>query len=198
MRIAVITGASSGIGREFVFSVDKEYDLDEIWVIARRADRLEELKDKCKNIIRPVSLDLAADGAAGEYGAMLEKEKPEVVLLINAAGCGVFGPFAEKDLDKLKNSATLNSIALTEMCHITLPYMSKGSNIINMGSNSAWQPVPYQAVYGASKAYKSLSSFLLLQFLSYTVPSEYGGFIETLNPKSLQYFAFHKQCILFG
>lgn len=153
MRIAVITGASSGIGREFVFSVDREYNLDEIWVIARRADRLEELQEKCKNKIRPVSLDLADKNARDEYSAMLEKEKPDVALLINGAGCGVFGPFEEKDLDRLVNSAELNSVALTAMCHITLPYMSRGANIINMGSNSAWQPVPYQAVYGASKAY---------------------------------------------
>ena len=153
MRIAVITGASSGIGREFVYSVDKEYDLDEIWVIARRADRLEELKEKCKNKIKAVSLNLADKGARDEYSAMLEKEKPDVALLINAAGCGVFGPFEEKDLGKILNSAELNSVALTAMCHITLPYMSRGANIINMGSNSAWQPVPYQAVYGASKAY---------------------------------------------
>ena len=61
MKIAVITGASSGIGREFVYAVDREYRFDEIWVIARRAERLEELKDKCRNPIRPVALDLSSD-----------------------------------------------------------------------------------------------------------------------------------------
>ena len=69
------------------------------------------------------------------------------------AGCGVFGPFAEKDLDKQLKSATLNSLALTAMCHVSLPYMREGARIVNMGSNSAWQPVPYQTVYGASKSY---------------------------------------------
>ena len=88
-----------------------------------------------------------------EYKALLEKEQPEIGLLINASGCGVFGPFEEKELKKLLNSATLNSLALTAMCHVSLPYMHKGSSIVNMGSNSAWQPVPYQAVYGASKSY---------------------------------------------
>lgn len=68
-------------------------------------------------------------------------------------GCGVFGPFAEADRKKLLASAQLNSLALTGMCHASLPYMHTGSSIINMGSNSAWQPVPYQAVYGASKSY---------------------------------------------
>lgn len=153
MKIAVITGASSGIGREFVYAVDSRMDFDEIWVIARRAERLCELKEKCRNKIRPVALDLSDASAIEEYKSMLEAEKPELELLINAAGCGVFGPFEEKDLAKLLNSVNLNSAALTSMCHVSLPYMKKGANIINMGSNSAWQPVPYQAVYGASKSY---------------------------------------------
>ena len=153
MKIAVITGASSGIGREFVYAVDKNYSFDEIWVIARRAERLEELKGKCRNTIRPVALDLAADADLKAYAELLEKEKPEIALLVNAAGCGVFGPFEEKDLDALLHSARLNALSLTAMCHLSLPCMKSGSAIINMGSNSSWQPVPYQAVYGASKSY---------------------------------------------
>ena len=153
MKIAVVTGASSGIGREFVYAVDKQYSFDEIWVIARRAERLEELKEKCRNPIRPVALDLAADADLKAYAELLEKEKPEIALLVNAAGCGVFGPFEEKDLDALLHSARLNALSLTAMCHLSLPCMKSGSAIINMGSNSSWQPVPYQAVYGASKSY---------------------------------------------
>ncbi len=153
MKIAVVTGASSGIGREFVYAVDKKYSFDEIWVIARRAERLEELKGKCRNTIRPVALDLAADADLKAYAELLEKEKPEIALLVNAAGCGVFGPFEEKDLDALLHSARLNALSLTAMCHLSLPCMKSGSAIINMGSNSSWQPVPYQAVYGASKSY---------------------------------------------
>ena len=153
MKIAVVTGASSGIGREFVYAVDKKYSFDEIWVIARRAERLEELKGKCRNTIRPVALDLAADADLKAYAELLEKEKPEIALLVNAAGCGVFGPFEEKELDALLHSARLNALSLTAMCHLSLPCMKSGSAIINMGSNSSWQPVPYQAVYGASKSY---------------------------------------------
>ena len=65
----------------------------------------------------------------------------------------MFGPFAENDLKKQLSSAQLNSLALTAMCHVSIPYMPSGSAIVNMGSNSAWQPVPYQTVYGASKSY---------------------------------------------
>ena len=153
MKIAVITGASAGIGREFVYAVDKYDTFDEIWVIARRRERLEELAAKCRNPIRPIALDLSDLGSIDEYKALLEKEQPQISILVNAAGCGVFGPFAEADRKKLLASAQLNSLALTGMCHASLPYMHAGSNIINMGSNSAWQPVPYQAVYGASKSY---------------------------------------------
>ena len=153
MKIAVITGASAGIGREFVRAVDRAESFDEIWVIARRAERLEELKAQCRNPVRPLALDLAADGGTEAYQALLEREKPEISLLVNAAGCGVFGPFAEKELDKLLMSARLNALALTAMCHLSLPYMKRGARIVNMGSNSAWQPVPCQAVYGASKSY---------------------------------------------
>ena len=153
MKIALITGASAGIGREFVYAVDKKYSFDEIWVIARRAERLEELKGQCRNTIRPVALDLAADADLKAYAELLEKEKPEIALLVNAAGCGVFGPFEEKDLDALLHSARLNALSLTAMCHLSLPCMKSGSAIINMGSNSSWQPVTYQAVYGASKSY---------------------------------------------
>lgn len=153
MKIAVITGASAGIGREFVYAVDRQEHFDEIWVIARRLERLEELAAKCSTPVRPLAMDLAYLESIEEYKALLEKEQPEIGLLINASGCGVFGPFEEKELKKLLNSATLNSLALTAMCHVSLPYMHKGSSIVNMGSNSAWQPVPYQAVYGASKSY---------------------------------------------
>ena len=126
MIIAVITGASAGIGREFVRAVDQAERFDEIWVIARRVERLEELKAACRNPVRPIPLDLAELESTEQYRALLEKEKPEISLLINAAGCGVFGPFAEKDLQKQLLSARLNALALTAMCHISLPYMGRG------------------------------------------------------------------------
>ena len=153
MKIAVVTGASAGIGREFVRAIDREGAFEEIWVVARRAERLEELKKECRTPLRPVALDLAAEESLARYRELLEKEQPEIGLLVNAAGCGVFGPFAEKELDKLLMSARLNALTLTAMCHLSLPYMQAGDAIVNMGSNSAWQPVPWQAVYGASKSY---------------------------------------------
>ena len=153
MKIALITGASAGIGREFVLAADRGEELDELWVVARRAERLEELKTLCRHPVRPLPLDLAEEAEWEKIRALLEAEKPEIALLVNAAGCGVFGPFEEKDLQKQLNSARLNALALTALCHICLPFMGRGGRIVNMGSNSAWQPVPWQAVYGASKSY---------------------------------------------
>lgn len=153
MRIAVVTGASSGIGRELVCAIDKEALYDEIWVIARRQERLCELETVCRNRIRPLALDLSDAAQIDSYASLLAEEAPEIALLVNAAGCGVFGPFEEKDREKLLHSVQLNAVALTAMCHASLPYMKKGDCIMNIGSNSSWQPVPYQAVYGASKSY---------------------------------------------
>ena len=76
MNIAVITGASAGIGRELVYAVDKDARYDEIWVIARRKERLEELRDKCTNPIRPIALDLSDLNSIDAYQALLEQEQP--------------------------------------------------------------------------------------------------------------------------
>lgn len=153
MKIAVITGASSGMGREFVYAIDKEFELDEIWVIARREEKLRELKDHCRTTVRPVALDLMERESYQKYKEMLEAEKPEIQVLVNAAGFGLFGTFTEMDMDKQLDIIQLNDQALTAMSHISIPYMPAGSHLVNLASNSSWQPVPYINVYGASKAY---------------------------------------------
>lgn len=153
MKIAVITGASSGMGREFVYALDKDEKFDEIWVIARREQRLLELQEKCRATIRPIVLDLLDKESYKVYDSMLKELRPTVSVLVNAAGFGLFGVFEEMDMEKQCQIVDLNSRALTAMCHMTIPYMEKGSRIYNMGSMSSWQPVPYINVYGASKAY---------------------------------------------
>ena len=153
MNIAVITGASSGMGRDFVFAIDKEFTLDEIWVIARREERLLELQKDCRAKIRPIALDLAVSESHEIYKGLLEEHKPEIQVLINNAGFGLFGEFSQLDLDKQLNLIDLNVKGLTAMSHISLPYMPAGSHLLNLASNSSWQPVPYINVYGSSKAY---------------------------------------------
>ena len=152
-KIAVITGASSGMGREFVYAIDKDMELDELWVIARREDRLLELQPKVRAKIRPVILDLLDRNSLSQFKALLDIEKPEVRVLVNAAGFGLFGTYTEMDMEKQLEIIDLNDRALTGMTYITLPYMPNGAQIYNMGSMSSFQPVPYINVYGASKAY---------------------------------------------
>lgn len=153
MKIAVITGASSGIGQEFVTAVDRAYELDEIWVIARRKERLEALQALCRNKIRPLVMDLLKQDSFTDYQTLLKEHRPDIRILVNAAGFGLFGTFTEMELSGQLDSISLNASALTAMCHISLPFMSSGSQILNIASNSSWQPVPYINVYGASKAY---------------------------------------------
>lgn len=153
MKIAVITGASSGMGREFVYALDKDQAFDEIWVIARREQRLLELQEKCRAKIRPIPMDLQETESLTRYQAMLQQERPEIAVLVNAAGFGFFGVFSEMDMERQLASIDLNARALTGMCYPSIPYMKPGSEIYNMGSMSSWQPVPYINVYGATKAY---------------------------------------------
>lgn len=153
MKIALITGASSGMGREFVYAIDRDFELDEIWVVARRKERLEELAGKCRAKIRPIALDLGKRENFAVLKEMFEAETPDIRVLVNAAGFGLFGVFKDMDMDKQLDIIELNDRALTAVTYMAIPYMYKGSHIINMASNSSWQPVPYINVYGASKAY---------------------------------------------
>lgn len=182
MKIAVITGASSGMGREFVYALDKDEKFDELWVIARREHRLEELKARCRAKVRPIPLDLLDRESYKAYRCLLEQEKPEIAVLVNAAGFGLFGVFREMDMDEQLDIVELNSKALTAMCHMSIPYMSSGSRIYNLGSMSSWQPVPYINVYGASKAYVLSFSRALgveLQELGISVMAVCPGWIKT-------------------
>ena len=153
MNIAVITGASSGMGREFVYAVDREYELDELWVVARRKERLEELQEKCRAKVRPLAWDLADPASFDSFSSLLELEKPHIRVLVNAAGYGLFGTFEEMGLEEQLGIVDVNDKALTAMCLLSLPYMEKGDAIVNLGSNSSHQPVPFLNVYAASKAY---------------------------------------------
>lgn len=153
MNVAVISGASSGMGREFVYAIDKDMELDELWVIARRTERLEELQSKVRAKIRPIGLDLLEHDSLNRFKELLESEKPNVKVLVNAAGFGLFGTYTEMDMEKQLQIIDLNDRALTGMTYVTLPYMQSGAQIYNMGSMSSFQPVPYINVYGASKAY---------------------------------------------
>ena len=160
MKTAIITGASSGLGTEFVRQLKAQFpDIDSYWLIARRADRLQALADALPDIqVKPISLDLT-DGAALEtYQALLEREKPQVALLIGCAGCGILGDFAESRLPEQLRMIDLNIRALTGVTYLTLPYMPQGGRIINISSIASFVPNARMTVYSASKAYVSFLS----------------------------------------
>ena len=152
-RIAVITGASSGMGRRFAETVGEIGPIDELWVIARRAERLEALRDRVSYPLRPLALDLSRRESYEEYAALLRQEQPDVALLINASGFGFFCATEEKSLGENLNMLDLNCAAVMAMCQHTLPYMHRGARILNIASVAAFQPIPYINVYGATKAF---------------------------------------------
>ena len=162
-RIAIITGASSGIGEEFTRQVCAKYDYDEIWIIARREDKLKLLADqlnvsKDKKIVRPVVMDLAGKAGVENLKAFIENESRaadqfEIGLLTNNAGFGTYGPFAETSINRQMDMVELNCTTVTGICGIALPYLKADSVIINTASLAAFLPLGNFAVYAATKSF---------------------------------------------
>ena len=176
MNIAIVTGASSGMGREFVPQLKNYVQVDEIWVIARRLDALESLKQEVSTTVRPISLDLADSSAFTVLEHMLEEAKPNIKLLVNAAGFGKFGSHYRISPEEEAKMIDLNCKALVLMTRLCLPYMEKGSHILQLDSLSAFQPVPYITTYGATKAF----------VLSYS-----RGMNRELKPKGIRMMAMN-------
>lgn len=153
MKVAILTGASSGLGIEFFKNLDTRSDIDEIWIIARRAQRLHELESAARTPTRVIPLDLCQRESIDSLKGMLESEKPDVHILINNAGFGKLGYVAELDSHTQMNMTQLNCGALTAICAVCIPYMSSGAFIINVASIAAFAPNPRMAVYCSTKAY---------------------------------------------
>lgn len=154
MRIAVITGASSGLGYEYVRELNrKEKQIGEIWAIARREDRLEELSGISRIPVRILPYDLTERRSMDAISAKLAAEKPDIVLLINAAGFGKIGSSQEIGVEETGRMIDLNCRAAVEMTYLCLPYMKAGARIMEVCSTSAFQPFQYLNVYAATKAF---------------------------------------------
>ena len=150
--IAIITGASSGIGEEFAKQIDK-FSYDEIWLIARRKEKLEKIKENLTTRAKILALDLLDDKSFEIFQKTLEKEKPEIDILVNSAGFGVNNFFKDTCLRENADMIRLNDLALTKITYLALDYMKENSAIINIASVAAFLPQPKFAIYAASKSY---------------------------------------------
>ncbi len=153
MNTAIITGASSGMGREFVKMAAQRGDLDEIWVIARREDKLNELQKEVKVPLHILPLDLLKAESYERFQAELDARRPNVTFLVNASGFGRFGRNDQIPLQDDLDMIDLNCKAMVNVTKRVLPFMPKGSHIIQVDSLSSFQPVPYLGIYGATKAF---------------------------------------------
>lgn len=152
MKIAIVTGASSGMGAEFVKRIDQGCnDLDQIWAVSRTVETTEFPETKAE-IIR-IPLDLTKEETKTVLLEKLEAEKPKVKILVNSAGFGKIGKFESLSLEIQTDMIKCNTVALMTMCHLCVPYMVKGGYIINLASAAAFLPQMRFAIYAASKSF---------------------------------------------
>jgi short-subunit dehydrogenase len=154
MNVAIITGASSGIGFEFVRLVDSAFDsVDELWLIARRRERLLEIQHIARHKVRVLAMDLTKEAQIERLEDLLEETNAVVRLLINCAGYGLTGNFPVNSKDGQLGMIRLNCEALTHVTYSVLPYLRSNSRILMMASSAAFVPQPGFAVYAATKSY---------------------------------------------
>ena len=169
MDIAIITGASSGLGEQFLRKLVLEHGafgsvpFEQIWIVARRADRLNALKNElAPDRIRVFELDLTVPGAIDSLAAALYEEKPNIGLLINCAGFGRTGLLENQSPLDIRSMIALNCSVPAELTRVCLPYMipvgdvcefQNGPRILNIASSAAFMPQPGFAAYAATKAF---------------------------------------------
>lgn len=174
----MITGASSGLGREFVKQLGQKEDLDEIWAIARREDRLLALRELTGREIRPIAMDLTDGANVEKLEEMFKAEKPDIRVLVNAAGMGRIGKTTA--IPEADNNAMidLNCRAAVAVTTAAFPYLSKGSRVLEICSTAGFQPMAGLNVYAATKAFlqsytKALHYELLLTGIHVTAVCPY-------------------------
>lgn len=151
--IAVITGASAGFGRELARLLAKEPDVEELWAIARGAEKLEKLRGELGEKIRPIPLDLSAKENILGLEPLLQEEKPNIRYLVNNAGFAKLCSYRDLGVEESVNMIDLNCSGVVAMGLVCLPYMAEGSRMLNVASQASFQPLPYQNIYSSTKAF---------------------------------------------
>ncbi len=180
MKIGIVTGASSGMGREFCRVMDNEFDA--LFIIARRENRLIELQNQLKTPCKILPLDLGDKNSFKVIEDAIKEENAEVGCLVNCAGFGVFGRYDEISNETQQDMIDINVKALVSMCNICLPFMNRGGRIINLCSSSSFFPLAEFNVYASTKAFVSAYSRALSRELKdreITVTSVCPGWVKT-------------------
>lgn len=142
------------MGMEFAMQMDNYFgNIDEFWLVARSKDRLEEVAKVLQHKTRIFDMDITEDILLDRLSDTLDGCHAKVRMLVNAAGYGLMGEFASQDRDSALGMVRLNCEALTNMTHRLIPYMRRGSRIIQLASSAAFLPQPDFAVYAATKSY---------------------------------------------
>ena len=152
-KIAIITGASSGLGAELYKEIQNEA-LDEIWIIARREDRLNKLKEDFGKIdTKVIPMDVTLNESMVAFENMLSSNEYDVRFLFNNAGFGIIGDVIDASYETQGSMVTLNDKALVEITTIALKHMDKGACIVNTCSIASFVPNARMSVYSATKAF---------------------------------------------
>ncbi|MBR5578501.1 MAG: SDR family NAD(P)-dependent oxidoreductase [Lachnospiraceae bacterium] len=154
MKIIIVTGASSGIGEEFVRQLDKSFQrIDEIWMIARSKDKMDDIAKELETKTRIFSMDLESKEDLGLLENILTVEKPDICMLVNCAGFGIMGDFSTGNISEQLSMIDLNCKTLTHVTYLCLPYMVRNGRILQVASSAAFSPQANFAVYAATKSY---------------------------------------------
>lgn len=154
MRVAIITGASSGLGSEYAKRIDRKIEhIDELWLVARRTERLEELAKQLNKPCKILTSDMTEHSDLEKISELLKTNNANVRMLINCAGYGKIGDFEQISLADNIGMVDVNCCSLTEITYRVLPFMKKNAIIINIASSAAFMPQSGFAVYAATKSY---------------------------------------------
>lgn len=154
VKIAIVSGASSGVGVEFIKQLEARYpEIDEFWMLARRQERMEALTQNLRIQARIFAVDLTQEDQLTSFWQALEAESPDIRFLINSAGYGTTGRFDTVSEEKALGMIDLNNRVLVQLTKRCLPYMTEGAKILNIASVSAFLPQPQFAIYAASKSF---------------------------------------------
>lgn len=180
-KIAVVTGATGGLGAAFLKELLKE-DLDEIWALGRNEARFEELKSTYGEKIVTFAKDFSRADEIFSMSEELRKTDPVIKFLINNAGVAQMKPSRELTAEEIENTVNLNCKAPVLFTNLCLPYARRGTRILNVCSEAAFQPVPYLNLYAATKSFDRSYSRAMnveLKKTGITVTAVCPGWIDT-------------------